>query len=55
MLRHAYATHLLEQGTDLRKIQVVLGHSSIESTTIYTQVAPSQIAAVRSPLEDLPD
>jgi site-specific recombinase XerD len=55
MLRHAFATHLLEHGTDLRKIQVVLGHGSIKSTTIYTQVAPSQIAAVRSPLEDLPD
>ena len=39
--------------TGLRKIQVVLGHGSIRSTTIYTQVSPSQIAAVRSPLEDL--
>jgi site-specific recombinase XerD len=55
MLRHAFATHLLEGGTDLRKIQVVLGHDSIRSTQIYTQVVPSQIAAVRSPLEDLPD
>lgn len=55
LLRHAFATHLLEQGTDLRRIQVVLGHGSIKSTSIYTQVAPSQIAAVRSPLEDLPD
>ncbi len=53
MLRHSFATNLLEHGTDLRKIQVVLGHGSIRSTTIYTQVAPSQIAAVRSPLEDL--
>jgi site-specific recombinase XerD len=55
LLRHAFATHLLESGEDLRKIQVVLGHSSIKSTQIYTQVAPSQIAAIRSPLEDLPD
>jgi len=55
MLRHAFATHLLENGEDLRKIQVVLGHGSIRSTQIYTQVAPSQIAAIRSPLEDLPD
>lgn len=53
MLRHSFATNLLEHGTDLRKIQVVLGHGSIRSTTIYTQVSPSQIAAVRSPLEDL--
>jgi integrase/recombinase XerD len=54
MLRHAFATHLLEQGTDLRKIQVLLGHSSIQSTTIYTHVIASQIAAIRSPFEDLP-
>lgn len=53
MLRHSFATNLLEHGTDLRRIQVVLGHASIRSTTIYTQVSPSQIAAVRSPLEDL--
>lgn len=53
MLRHSFATNLLEHGTDLRKIQVVLGHGSIRSTTIYTQVSPGQIAAVRSPLEDL--
>ena len=54
LLRHTFASHLLEQGTDLRKIQLVLGHSNISSTTIYTQVVPSQIAAIRSPLADLP-
>ncbi len=53
MLRHSFATNLLEHGTDLRRIQVVLGHGSIRSTTIYTQVSPGQIAAVRCPLEDL--
>ena len=55
LLRHAFATHLLEGGTDLRKIQVLLGHTSLTSTAIYTHVLASQIAAVRSPLEDLPD
>lgn len=55
MLRHTFATHLLEQGTDLRKIQVVLGHGSIKSTTIYTQVSAKEIASLRSPLENLPD
>jgi site-specific recombinase XerD len=53
MLRHAFATHLLEQGTDLRKIQVVLGHGSIRSTTIYTQVSAKEIASLRSPLDSL--
>lgn len=54
MLRHAFATHLLEQGTDLRRIQVVLGHGSIKSTTIYTQVSAKEIASLKSPLESLP-
>lgn len=53
MLRHAFATHLLEQGVDVRKIQVVLGHANIKSTMIYTQVSTKEIASLRSPLEDL--
>ena len=50
-LRHSFATHLLERGTDIRMIQALLGHDKLDTTARYTRVATGMISAVESPLD----
>ena len=51
LLRHTYATHQLEIGTDLRSVQVLLGHSNLQSTARYTHMSESRRQRLRSPLD----
>mgnify|MGYP002143919936 CR=1 FL=1 len=52
-LRHSFATHLLEQGTDIRYIQELLGHNDIKTTLLYTEVSDKSIRKIISPLDNL--
>ena len=54
LLRHSWATHLLERGTDLKTIQVLLGHVDLEATTIYLHLSQRHMQAVNNPIDTLP-
>lgn len=53
LLRHTFATNLLEAGTDVRYIQKLLGHSSLKTTEIYTHIANNNLSKIKSPIDQL--